>query len=290
MIKKVISASRRTDLVAFFPEWLAEALDREEARVCGPSGRVYKVDLRPGAVHSIVLWSKDFSNLTNNKNGLRDRLRKYDQLYLLFTITGLGGSFIERGAPDPAAALSQLPALIEIAGLAKRVSVRFDPIVFWTEESCVRDERGPAVMTNLDFFDTVAERAGRLGIEDIRLSFTQWYGKALRRARKRGFSYVDPPQNEKLDAARQLVKIAAKRGVRLFSCSQKFLAEVPGIQGSSCIDGRLLEKLHPRREAASSAKDRSQRPECGCTESIDIGSYTQSCPHGCLYCYANPRI
>jgi hypothetical protein len=290
MIKKVISASRRTDLVAFFPEWLAEALDREDALVCGPSGLVYKADLSPGAVHSIVLWSKDFSNLTNNKYGLRDRLRKYDQIYLLFTMTGLGASYIERGAPDPTIALSQLPALIEIAGLAKRISVRFDPIVYWTEEGRVDDEGGPAVKTNLDFFDTVAERAGRLGIEDIRLSFTQWYGKALRRARKNHFHYVDPPEAEKIRAARRLVEIAAKRGVRLFSCSQKFLTEVPGIQGSSCIDGRLLEKLHPHREAASSAKDRSQRPECGCTESIDIGSYTQSCPHGCFYCYANPRI
>jgi hypothetical protein len=282
MFKKVISASRRTDLVAFFPEWLAEALDREEAQVCGPSGRVYKADLRPGAVHSIVLWSKDFSNLIENQRCLRDLLEKYDQVYLFFTITGLGGSFIEQGVPAPAAALSQLPALIEIAGLPKRVSIRFDPVVYWKD--------GGRLKTNLGFFEKVAEQAGRLGIEDIRMSFTQWYGKALRRARKRGFSYVDPPQNEKLDAARELVEIAAKRGVRLFSCSQKFLAEVPGIQGSSCIDGRLLEKLHPRREAASSAKDRSQRPECGCTESIDIGSYTQSCPHGCLYCYANPRI
>ncbi|MCK4557835.1 MAG: DUF1848 family protein [Candidatus Aminicenantes bacterium] len=33
-----------------------------------------------------------------------------------------------------------------------------------------------------------------------------------------------------------------------------------------------------------------QRAECRCTESIDIGSYTQSCPHSCLYCYANPRV
>lgn len=290
MIKKVISASRRTDLVAFFPEWLAEALDREEVRVCGPSGRVYKADLSPGAVHSIVLWSKDFSNLANNKNGLRDRLGKYNQVYLLFTMTGLGGSFIERGAPDPAAALSQLPALVEIAGLAKRVSVRFDPIVYWTEEGRVDDEEGPAVRTNLDFFDTVAERAGRLGIEDIRMSFTQWYGKALRRARKNHFHYVDPPEAEKIKAARRLADIAKGWSVRLFSCSQNFLTRVPGIRASSCIDGRLLQELHPRKEPASQTKDKGQRPECGCTESIDIGSYTQSCPHGCLYCYANPKI
>ncbi len=282
MSKKIISASRRTDLAAFFPDWLADVLDNEAARVYGPSGRAYSVDLRPEVVHTIVLWSKDFSNLIVNKNGLADRLRKYDQTYFLLTITGLGGSFIEPGVPVPAAALSQLPGLIEIAGLPRRVSVRFDPVVYWQENGLLR--------TNLGFFETVAEQAARFGIEDIKLSFTQWYGKAVRRARKSGFSFIDPPQGEKMEAARRLTEISGKWGIRIFSCSQNFLTRVPGIQASSCIDGRLLQELHPRKEKAPWAKDRSQRPECGCSESVDIGSYSQSCPHSCLYCYANPKV
>jgi DNA repair photolyase len=240
------------------------------------------VDLKPAAVHTIVLWSKNFSNLIKNQHGLRDLLEKYDQTYLLFTITGLGGSFIERGVPAPAAALSQLPTLVEIAGLPKRVSVRFDPVIYWKDDHQLK--------TNLEYFEEVAQHAGGLGIEDIRMSFTQWYGKALGRAQKNGFSYVDPPREEKIKAARRLAEIAGKWGVRLFSCSQNFLTRVPGIQASSCIDGRLLRALHPRQETASLAKDKSQRPECGCTESVDIGSYTQSCPHCCLYCYANPKM
>jgi DNA repair photolyase len=34
------------------------------------------------------------------------------------------------------------------------------------------------------------------------------------------------------------------------------------------------------------AKDKNQRLECGCVESVDIGAYN-SCAHGCVYCYAN---
>ena len=70
--KKIISASRRTDLVAFFPEWLAEAVRTEKSKVFGPSGHTYTVDLSPQNVHTFVLWSKNFVNLIDNYSGLRD--------------------------------------------------------------------------------------------------------------------------------------------------------------------------------------------------------------------------
>ncbi len=278
----MISASRRTDLVAFFPEWLASAVKKEKALVYGPSGRAYTADLRPQSVHTFVLWSKNFENLIINRHRLRDYLAKYGQLYFHFTITGLGGSFIEPGVPPPETALAQLEALVEMAGRPERVSLRFDPVVFW-------EERGKR-LTNLTFFENLAPRAASLGIKTVRFSFAQWYAKAKRRAARRGFRYVDPPAEDSLKAARRLVGTARQQGISLFSCSQDFLAEVPDIQPSSCIDGRLLQALHPSGEPVSLLKDKTQRPECRCTQSVDIGSYTQSCPHSCLYCYANPRL
>jgi len=279
--RTVISASRRTDLPARFPEWLSRALAEESAAVRGPSGHAFIADLRPGAVHTIVLWSKDFSALLEDRHALRTLLGKYDQVYSLFTITGLGGTFIENGVPPPERAMAQVGRLAESAGHPRRVSLRFDPVVWWNEVGCER--------TNLPFFETLAPRAAAEGITDIRFSLAQWYGKARRRAGKLGFDFIDPPAEKKLEAARYLSGVAAAWKLNLTSCSQNFLTEVPGIRASACIDGRLLSELHPGREAVSPTKDKSQRPECGCTESIDIGSYTQSCPHACLYCYANPR-
>jgi hypothetical protein len=281
MMRKVISASRRTDLVAFFPDWLSAAFEEERARVYGPSGRVYSVDLRPESVHTVVLWSKNFANLLENERKLRDGLGKYDQAYFHFTVTGLGGSLVEEHAPKPEAALEQIGPLVELAGRPERVSVRFDPVVFW--------EEGGQTRTNLAFFEKLAPRAASLGVKTIRFSFAQWYAKARRRAAKRGFVYIDPPLEEKKKTALALEEIAAAWSLELFSCSQDFLAGVGAIRPSSCIDGPLLQRLHPSGEPVSLLKDKTQRRECRCTESVDIGSYAQSCPHSCLYCYANPR-
>jgi hypothetical protein len=282
-MKTVISASRRTDLPALFPGVLAGFLRAERARVLGPRGGMRDVDLAPTAVHTIVLWSKDFAPLLTNAAGLRDALAKYDQAYFLFTVTGLGGTPLEPAVPAPAAALAQLPALVALAGHPRRVSLRFDPVVFW------RDGAG-LLTSNLDFFAAAADAAARAGLTDVRFSAAQWYRKAGRRARARGFAYADPPDEAKRNAAAQLAETAAACGLRLHACAQAFLSEVPGIFASSCIDGRLLGELHPRRDGAPTAKDRSQRAACGCTVSVDIGSYAQTCAHGCVYCYANPRI
>jgi hypothetical protein len=280
--RRVISASRRTDLPARFPGWLAGVLAAGRAEVLGPRGGPRAVDLRPESVHTLVLWSKDFSAVLENRHSLRTLLARYEQVYFLFTITGLGGTFIEKGVPPPVEALAQLPKLVALSGHPRRVSARFDPVVYWRESGGTR--------TNLPFFERLAPRAAAEGITDIRFSFAQWYGKARHRAERAGFDYLDTAEEEKLEAARFLAGIAAANGLRLLSCSQNFLAAVPGIESSSCIDGALLTELHPRREPAVRRKDKTQRPECGCTESIDIGSYTQACPHACLYCYANPKL
>ena len=81
-MKKVISASRRTDLIAFFTGWLASVLQEKRASVFGPSGKIYEVDLDPKSVHTLVLWSKNFFSLLDNKEGLLDAVKKYDQIYL----------------------------------------------------------------------------------------------------------------------------------------------------------------------------------------------------------------
>jgi DNA repair photolyase len=191
----------------------------------------------------------------------------------------LAGTVVEPEAPHPDAALAQIQPLIEFAGDPRRISLRFDPVVFWKD--------GGTVRSNLAFFERLAAAAAASGIGDIRMSFAQWYRKARNRASARYFDYHDPPEAEKLSHAEALAAEAKARGLTLFACSQPYLMGVGGIRPSACIDGRRLQELHPAAEPVSQKKDRTQRASCLCTESKDIGSYTQSCPHGCVYCYAN---
>ncbi|MCP2521165.1 DUF1848 domain-containing protein, partial [SCandidatus Aminicenantes bacterium Aminicenantia_JdfR_composite] len=102
-----------------------------------------------------------------------------------------------------------------------------------------------------------------------------WYEKCRKRAQKHNFSYYDPPEDKKKQDAKYLAQISKTYNLNLYACSQNFLSTVDGIKPSSCIDGNLLTSLHPQNYSASTQKDKSQRKECNCTESVDIGSYTQ---------------
>ncbi len=278
----VISASRRTDLPAFYTRWLAKALKEEKAKVLGPYHRVYTVSLKPERVHTIVLWSKNFSPFIKNSHGILDQLKKYSQLYFLFTITGLGGTLWERRVITPEKAVNQLDSLIEIAGSPLRVSVRFDPIVFWWEDGKLR--------TNLYYFEKLAPELERRGIRDVRFSFVQWYPKVVKRTQKVGVRFYDPPLDEKVRYALYLSQVAKAHSLILHACAQPAEILVNGILKSSCIDARLLSQLHPLGWRITHKKDPSQRESCGCSKSIDIGSYSLTCHHRCLYCYANPEL
>jgi hypothetical protein len=271
----VISASRRTDLPRWYLPWLEASLRNEEATVHLPYGGRRVVSLRPDEVHTLVLWSKDYSQLLGDR-AVRTLLGRYDQVAAQLTVTGLGGSLIEPGAPPWGGAIGQLPEIIALCGRPERVVVRFDPIVHWRE--------GDRIQSNLSWAEPLFARCAAAGVRDVRTSFATLYGKVLRR----GMNWHDPSPEEKLHIATRLADLAHRYRIRLGACTDLDL-ERAGIPRVPCIDGARLTELHPQRALASSRRDRGQRPNCLCTESVDIGSYTMRCPGGCLYCYANPQ-
>lgn len=245
------------------------------ATVLLPYGGRRIVSLRPDDVHSLVLWSKDYSQLLADRRA-RALLSRYEQVVAHLTVTGLGGTWLERGVPPLDEALDQLPSMVELTGRPERVVVRFDPIVHWWE--------GGRLRTNLPLADPVFRACRMAGVRDVPTSFATLYGKVLRR----GVRWDDPSPEERRRVGLALKDLAQTYGVELSSCSDPSLDEA-GIPRTPCIDGRLLTDLHPQKEVAPTRRDRGQREHCLCTESADIGSYTMTCPGGCLYCYANPK-
>jgi len=257
---KVISASRRVDLVGGYPVLFAELLDRKAP---------------PESVHTLVIWTKSPRNLLLHPV-LSAKIRNYESLFLHLTVTGMAGSVLERNIPPPAEVLGLLPDLIPVVGGPERIRLRFDPIVHLR----MPDGR---LYSNLGCFQDVIQPAAKLGIKDVTISWMDEYRKVVSHLKGKGISPQSPSIEVKRKELDILLHEGEKHGVRLHGCCE------PIMERSRCIDGRLLSALHPRGLSCSTKKAAGQRELCGCTESYDIGAY-RLCPHGCLYCYANPRI
>ena len=84
--------------------------------------------------------------------------------------------------------------------------------------------------------------------------------------------------------AQTLSKIAVENNIKIGSCAEKIDLDDYGIVHNCCIDRELIEKIIGCKLKVG--KDKNQRQECGCVESIEIGAYN-TCKNGCAYCYAN---
>jgi hypothetical protein len=125
-------------------------------------------------------------------------------------------------------------------------------------------------------------------VDEVVLSFTQIYAKTRvnmgRAAERHGFSWRDPDDGEKRALLAELAGIATEFGLRPSLCAQPALLS-PGLEAARCIDAGRLSDVAGRPVMA---RTKGNRPGCLCAESRDIGAY-DSCPHGCVYCYAVRR-
>jgi hypothetical protein len=278
-VRQVISASRRTDIPMRYPDWLATAIQQGFVDVPQPyNGRVRRVSLRPEDVHTIVLWSKDMRPVLADTAGVRRALSRYEQIFCHLTITGLGGTPLEPNIAPWREVAAQLPGLVGFVGDPRRITVRLDPIVHWYD--------GGEVRSNLPLAEPILRTVAESEITAVRISLATLYAKVRKRS---GWRWYDPLPAEREEIVGRLVELAQALGLTIYACSQSDLSQA-GALPSKCIDGELLRALHPQRLPAATAKDPGQRAECGCTPSVDIGSYLMRCPNGCRYCYANPRL
>lgn len=289
---KILSASRRTDIPAFYAQWFMDRLMQGTFEVINPVNRKRTTVLcDPSSVHSIVFWSKNFAPFLQ-MNAVRDLLRKGYHPFLNFTINSENQD-LEPGIPPLQDRLDQLETLCTILGPDK-IAWRFDPICFY------RIDGGP-VKDNLNDFGTIADAAARLGIRKCVTSFVDLYTKIRRRAVRYEREGKTAPELIEIDPALKkqvldtLLHILKKTGIRLFLCCERDLFQKTAFRGpvfeNACIDGRLLAALYGG--PCETARDYGQRARhgCQCTRSVDVGSYeNHPCFHNCFFCYANPAV
>lgn len=270
----IVSVSRRTDIPAFYTDWFMERLEAGFCAVANPFNprQASHVPLRPEDVTVFVFWTK-------NARPLLPHLPRLSRLgyrfYFQYTVNGYGTP-LEPGVPPLAECIRTFCELAEAIG-PEKVIWRYDPIILsnWTDRTYHRQK----FRDILGQLQTATQRITISLVDDYRQAAAR-----LRRLQPSGLE-VDwiKEAGEVAGLMEFIAEAAAAKGIAVYSCAETLDLGPFGIKPGQCIDGQLIEKLFGIR--VNAAKDRSQRKECGCIVSKDIGSYG-SCLHGCVYCYA----
>jgi hypothetical protein len=264
----IVSASRRTDIPAFYADWLFNRVRAGYACVRNPMNplQVGKVSLSPDVADGFVFWTKNPAPMLPRLRELRDYA-----YYFQFTLTPYGKA-LEPELPVKLKLMNTFRRLSDQIG-PERVVWRYDPIVInpvWTAE------------THLRAFETMAKTLGG-ATRKVIISFLDTDYVNVRRNADT-LSARAPTARERLSLAGKLSQIARRNGMETNACAEELDLSACGIQPARCVDGALFETLLGCR--LNIGKDQNQRPACGCAQSADIGMYN-TCAHGCRYCYAN---
>lgn len=262
----IINTGQRTDIPAFYAPWLEERLREGVVCVRNPFDhhQVSRYRLDSSVVDVIGFCTKNPEPMLP----LLPLLKPYGQFWYV-TITPYGRD-IEPRVPDKHHLLEVFCELSARVGGPGRIGWRYDPI--FLSERYTREY-------HLHAFSQMA--AALEGATDlVVISFIDLYEKV-----RRNFPEVrEVPRQEQLQLTAQLVQIAARHGMRLFTCAEgDFLAQA-GAETGGCMTIPMYERAIGQRLIVPHRK--TARAACACYLACDIGAY-DSCLHLCRYCYAN---
>ena len=259
----IISASRRTDIPAFYSEWFLNRIKEGFLLVPNPGNpnQLSRIDLSPNKIDCIVFWTKNPAPLVAGLDILDKSGYSY---YFEFTLNAYGND-IEKNLPAKEKIITTFKELAAKLG-QERVDWRFDPIILNKQFFAER---------HLECFYNICKQLHKYTNRCI-ISFVDTYSHISR-------EFVNPKEEDIYKLADGLSRIAKEFDLPLFTCSEQIDLSAYNIKHASCIDKTKIEKLVGY--SIDAKKDSSQRKMCGCIKSTDIGIYN-TCQHGCTYCYA----
>ncbi len=272
----IISASRRTDIPAFYSKWFMNRIRAGYCLVPNPHNakQVSRISLHPSDVEAIIFWSK-------NPAPLLPHLGELDKLgfhhYFQFSLNDYPRA-LEPNIPSFDDRIATFKDLSRLVG-PLRVVWRYDPII----------------ISNITPFEFHRERFAWIAEElkdvthRVMVSIVDFYQKTECRLsqleKEEGFSFDRDALSSTGTASllKDLADIAKKNNIEIFTCAEERDYSQIGVPPGRCIDNRLLMKIQSLN--LEYKKDPYQRESCLCMVSKDIG-INDTCIHGCPYCYS----
>ncbi len=264
----IISASKRTDIPAYYGEWFLNRLKEGFVLIQNPynTNRYSRAELSREAVDIIVFWTK-------NPLPFLRYLPQIDAMgypyYFQFTITPYAKE-IERNLPHKDRLIDAFIDLSKKIG-KERMIWRYDPIII---------DSSHTIEYHTKMFSYMAKRLANYSNRCV-ISFVDSYKNVATRMGK-DFSYAMTEENI-YKTAEIFSQIAGKNNLTLYSCAEEIDLEHFNIRHNACIDKSIIENILGCKIECK--KDKNQRKACLCIEAIDIGTYN-CCANGCNYCYA----
>jgi hypothetical protein len=292
----IVSASRSTDIPAFYGDWFMARLGAGYVRWKSPfGGNPLHVTFEKTRV--FVFWSKNPAPFFPHLDML-DRLGY--GYYFLFTLNDYDAERLEPGVPPLGERIDAFIRLSRRIGKG-RVVWRYDPLVLCDD------------ITVGDLLEKVRRIGDRISPFTCRMVFSfvdiEKYAKVRRNLQAAGVSGAREFTKEDVDEFCSGLSFLNQRwNLSISACAEGRDLSRYGISRGSCIsstlmkeefggDRKLMEFLQPGDQGILDGtppvtgpsrwlKDPGQRNTCRCIVSKDIGQYS-TCMHLCSYCYAN---
>ena len=310
-VPEIISASRSTDIPAFYADWFFHRLGKGYSVWKNPfNGKPSYVSYEK--TRFIVFWSKNPRPLLDYIHILEERNIK---CYIQYTLNDYENEKLEK-VPSLEKRIETFKLLVKRLGKGA-VVWRFDPLIL-TDNISIED-----LLAKVQYIgDQLKGYTEKLvfSYADIAL-----YKKVEANLKKSKIPYHEWTESQMEIFAQKLSKMNVERkwNYSLATCGEKIDIKKYGIEHNRCIDGDLITKIawkdselmnfmkvkindlptltffddvtipqgaiilpNNKYFISTHKKDSGQREQCGCMVAKDIGEYN-TCPHLCEYCYAN---
>ena len=289
----IISASRSTDIPAFYADWFFHRLKVGYSAWTNPFNGV-KSFVSYEKCRFIVFWSKNPKRLLVHLDELKER---NIGCYIQYTLNDYEKEGLEKGVPPLEERIDTFKRLVDQLGKG-RVIWRFDPLI----------------LTDRISLDDLLQKVENIGdqlsgyTEKLVFSYADiaLYKKVKANLEKSQVNYAEWTTVQMEEFAQRLSELNQKWHYQLATCGEKIDIERYGIQHNKCVDDDLMIRFAHHDKALmdflgvevkeslfgteivkkKDNRDKGQRQFCGCMVSKDIGEYN-TCPHLCEYCYAN---